>query len=92
MKKTYEFKNDKYNIVGYTISNDNESKNYKTDITFGYEDYRKWILNINGKEIAFWNTGNNIVCDKHVIVENDEMNIITDFDYFKIDLVNLKCL
>ncbi len=92
MKKTYEFKNEKYNIIGYTLSNDKDSTAYKTDIVFGYEDYRKWILNVNGKDIAFYNTGNNIVNSDHVIVLGDELNIITDFDYFKIDLNTFKCL
>lgn len=92
MRKTYEFKNDKYDIKGYTLSDD-EGKKYNSAILFGDEDdYTKWLLNINGKEIAFWNTGNNIVSDKHVIIENDDLNIITDFDYYKINLKSLKCL
>ncbi len=92
MKKTYEFKNNKYNIVGYTLTSEKESKKYKTDVTFGNEDNVKWILKINEKDIAFYNTGSNIVCDEHVIIENDELNIVTDFDYYKIDLKSLKCM
>lgn len=92
MKKTYEFKNDKYNIIGYTISNDEESKKYQTDIIFGTEDHKKWILNINGEEIAFYNTGNNIIDSDHVIILGDELNVVTDFDYFKINLETYKCL
>ena len=91
MKKTYEFKNAKYDIKGYTLSGD-EAKEYNTDIIYGQEDSTKWVLNINGKDVSFYNTGSNIVCNNHVIVENDELNIITDFDYFKINLKSLKCL
>ena len=92
MEKTYEFKNDKYIIAGYTLSNKEESEKYKTDIIFGEEDSVKWVLKINGKDIAFYNTGSNIVCEELVVIENDELNIITDFDYYKIDLITLKCL
>ncbi len=92
MKRTYEFKNDKYNIIGYTISNNEESEKYKTDVIFGTKDNTKWIININGKEIAFYNTGNNIINSKNVIIIEDELNIITDCDFFKIDLKTYKCI
>ena len=92
MKDKFEFKNDKYNITGYIISGVEECKKYKTDYVYGEEDNDKWIFNINGKTVAFWNTGNNIINGNHVIIDNDEMNIITDFDYFKFDLKTLKCI
>ena len=92
MEYKYEFKNDKYNITGYIISGVEKCKKYETDYIYGQEDNEKWIFNINGKTIAFWNTGNNIINNNHVIIDNDEMNIITDFDYFKIDLMTLKCI
>lgn len=92
MEDKYEFKNDKYNIIGYIISGVEKCKKYETDYVYGEEDRDKWVFNINGKTIAFWNTGNNIINGKHVIIDNDEMNIITDFDYFKIDLKTLKCI
>ena len=66
MKKTYEFKNAKYNIEVYTLS-DVENKNYKTSIIYGDEDYKKWILNINGKEIALTSTGCSIPNNKNII-------------------------
>ena len=55
MKKTYEFKNAKFIIKAYTLS-DSENKNYKTSIIYGDEDYEKWVLSINGKEIALTST------------------------------------
>lgn len=76
MKKTCEFKNEKY----------------KTSITYGEESYSKWIISINGKDLVFNNTGNNIVNEKHVIIIEDELNIITDFNYYKIDLNTYKCI
>jgi len=91
MKKTYEYKNDKYTIIGYLLKDD-ESKNYKTDITYGVDDYTKWILNINGKNIALTSTECNHPDDKHIIIEDNLMTIITEYEYFKIDLETLKCL
>lgn len=91
MKRTFEFKNDNYVIYGYTL-NEEESKKYKTDIIFGEEDDLKWVLNINGKDIAFYNTGNNIIDSDQAIIVDDELYIVTDFDYYKIDLINFKCL
>ena len=91
MKKTYEFKNDKYIIEAYTLSDD-ENKNHKTNIIYGAEDYKKWILKINEKEIALTSTGCNVPNDKTIIIEDDKLNIITEYEYFKIDLKSLKCL
>ena len=91
MKKSYEFKNAKYIIKAYTLS-DSENKNYKTSIIYGDEDYEKWVLSINGKEIALTSTGCNIPNNKNIIIEEDELNIITEYEYFKIDLKSLKCL
>ena len=91
MKKTYEFKNAKYIIKAYTLS-DSENKNYKTSIIYGDEDYKKWVLSINGKEIALTSTGCNIPNNKNIIIEEDKLNIITEYEYFKIDLKSLKCL
>lgn len=92
MKKTYEFKNEKYNIIGYTLSEEDDSEKYKTSITYGEESYSRWIISINGKDLVFNNTGNNIVNEKHVIIIDDELNIITDFNYYKIDLNTYKCI
>ena len=91
MKKTYEFKNDKYIIEAYTLSDD-ENKNYKTNIIYGDEDYKKWILSINGEKIALTSTGCNIPNDKTIIIEDDKLNIITEYEYFKIDLKSLECI
>ncbi|MBQ7240684.1 MAG: hypothetical protein IJS56_04505 [Bacilli bacterium] len=91
MKKTYEFKNDKYNIEVYMLS-DVENENYKTSIIYGDEDYKKWILSINGEEIALTSTGCNIPNNKNIIIEKDTLDIITEYEYFKIDLKSLKCL
>lgn len=92
MNKTYEFKNKKYNIIGYTLSEEDDSEKYKTSITYGEESYSKWIISINGKDLVFNNTGNNILNEKHVIIIEDELNIITDFNYYKIDLNTYKCI
>lgn len=92
MKKTCEFKNEKYNIIGYTLSKEDDREKYKTSITYGEESYSKWIISINGKDLVFNNTGNNIVNEKHVIIIEDELNIITDFNYYKIDLNTYKCI
>ena len=91
MNKTYKYKNEKYDIEGYVLYGE-AAKYYKTDVIFGIEDRTKWVLNINGKKIAFWNTGNNRIDDDMVIIENDDLIIITDFDYYRIDLNNFKCL
>jgi len=90
MDKTYKYKNDKYIIEAYTLSDDDE--NYKTNIIYGDEDYKKWILSINGEEIALTSTGCNIPNDRTIIIEDDILNIITEYEYFKIDLKSLKCL
>ena len=91
MNKTYEFKNNKYDINGYTLS-DEEAKKYKNDIIYGQEDYTKWVLCINEKEIALTSTGCNTPNNKNIIIEEDKLNIITEYEYFKIDLKTLKCL
>ena len=56
-KEYYEFKNDKYEIIGYPL-NFEEKYKFKVDYTLGEEDYNSWVFNINGKTLLVNLTGN----------------------------------
>lgn len=85
----FEYKDDKYDIIGF-IANPREMEQYNFKKVFGGEADEYWIFNINNNLICFSNSGNYHLDGYSVIIDGDYMNIVTDFDYYKINLKSLE--
>lgn len=86
----FEYKDDKYDIIGF-IANYREMEQYDIKEIFGdKDDGQFWIFNINDDLICFCNTGNYHLDSYSAIIENDYMHIVTDFEYYKLNLKTLK--
>ena len=88
-KEYYEFKNDKYEIIGYPLDFEEKYK-FKVDYTLGEEDYNSWVFNINGKTLLVNLTGNIYLNYYCAVVKDNYFHLITDFDYYKFNLDSFK--
>lgn len=88
-KNDFEYKNDKYHIIGFDLSN--KVDNYDFEYILGNEEDLCWGFNINNKLIGVNSCGNYNLDSNSAIVINDDFYILSDFDLYKINLLNLKC-
>lgn len=85
----FEFKNKKYDIIGFYLSDNVDNYNFKSIL--GHKEDLSWGFNINGKLIGV-SSFNNFGLDNYsAIVINDYFYILSDFDLYKIDLTTLNC-
>lgn len=89
MNNNYEFKSDKYDIIGFNLSQNVEQ--YDFEYKLGDLKELSWGFNINGKLVGVSSYGNYPLDNHSATVIDDEFFILSDFDLYKINLVNNKC-
>lgn len=87
----FEYTNDRYNIVGFTVNNQ-ELEQYTIIKQFGIKDEEVWLFNINNNLISFCNSGNYKLDSYSVKILDNNMHVVTDFDYYNINLDSLDCI
>lgn len=88
MSSSFEFKNKKYDIVGFNLSKNVE---YDFEYILGDKDELSWGFNINGKLIGVSSYGNYSLDSYSALVIDNEFYILSDYDLFKINLNTLYC-
>jgi hypothetical protein len=91
MKYEYEYKNDKYDIIAFSI-NERAKKQYTFNKEYGEDFDTTWIFNINKKILGINLCGNNSLDYYSVKVSDDIIYILTDFELYKINLDNLELI
>ena len=82
MINDYEFKNDKYDIIGFNLSKNVEQ--YDFAYKLGDLDELCWGFNINGKLIGVSSYGNYLLDSYSALVDNADFYILSDFDLYRI--------
>ena len=90
MINDYEFKNDKYDIIGFNLSKNVEQ--YDFSYKLGDLDELCWGFNINGKLIGVSSYGNYPLDSYSALVDNADFYILSDFDLYRINLNTLECI
>lgn len=90
MRNNYEFKNDKYDIIGFNLSKNVEQ--YDFEYKLGVLDELCWGFNINGKLIGVSSYGNYPLDSYSALVDNTDFYILSDFDLYRINLDTLECI
>lgn len=89
MNNNYEFKSDKYDIIGFNLSQNVEQ--YDFEYKLGDLKELSWGFNINGKLVGVSSYGNYPLDSYSALVKNNSFYILSDFNLYKIDLDTLKC-
>lgn len=90
MNNDYEFKNDKYDIIGFNLSKNVEQ--YDFEYKLGDLEELCWGFNINGKLIGVSSYSNYPLDSYSALVKNNSLYILSDFDLYRINLDTLECV
>lgn len=85
---TYNFKNSKYNIIGFCLSN--YVNNYNFILKLGKEDLT-WGFNINGSLIGVSSGTSDSLNSHSAAVIDEKLYILTNSYLYEVDLINLIC-
>lgn len=88
MEKSFEFKNDKYDIIGFYLSK--RVDQYSFEYILGDQDELCWGFNINGKLIGVSSYENYPLDSYSALVNSNELYILSDFDLHVINLDTLE--
>ena len=89
-KNAYSYDDEKYSIIGFEV-NKRESMQYNLEKIYGIGNSADWIFNINNKLIGFESCGNFRLDSYSALVDNGLLHVLTDFDYYSINLDTLEC-
>ncbi len=90
MNNDYEFKNDKYDIIGFNLSKNVEQYDFANKL--GDLEELCWGFNINGNLIGVSSYGNYPLDSYSALVKNNDFYILSDFDLYRINLDTLECM